>query len=553
MTSFFMSPGGGALGTGGLTPETAFDWAAFRTWTGANTPGDVCYVESGNYVANSQTLADDGTVAAPISVIGVTSLTALTPAAGTDRPLLDFSAIANNEFEVNNYWRLCCLRVLTDSAQTAIRVDTGGIVYNCEAENIGAGYAIQNGGLDGLIIECDAKSATGIAAVILGQYGSLIDCRLHDSAVGLIGSGLGIGNVLGNIFDACGMGVKLSTKDRWMIRGNTFYNGTIGVTGGSAQWCRFIGNIFHSLTTAASWTLGAEPSNYWDWNVWWNNGTDVMNVTKGPNAINADPQFSDPTLGTPAGFRVQAEVARQLGVNLFMAGAVPPSIFDGGETNISGTTDPDLSQDQLLLDGLETVTLDGSEVQNVYRLQESIDEREPTEGVYLERNVRFQFPFGSDIYPGDSQPSVGGVIVDGDSQAYRIIGIRPPKHSDFWGATTRGLVISGTYSLDSAVSLFPAVETLSAAGSTITTHPAADADFTDVPAAIQLRESDPADWAGVRQITEVYDIYVDGDVGQLNNGDVLKDQDLKVYSVISFRNRDEIGELSAIECELRNP
>ncbi|KKK61745.1 hypothetical protein LCGC14_3011260, partial [marine sediment metagenome] len=361
------------------------------------------------------------------------------------------------------------------------------------------------------------KSAAGTAAVILGQYGSLVDCRLHDSAVGLIGSGNGIGNVLGNIFDACGMGVKLSTKDRWMIRGNTFYNGVIGVTGGSAQWCRFIGNIFHSLTTAASWTMGVEPSNYWDWNVWWNNGTDVMNVIKGPNAINADPQFSDPTLGTAAGFRVQAEVARQLGVNLFMAGAVPPSIFDGGETNIAGTTDPDLSQDQLLLDGLETVTLDGAEVQNVYRLQESIDEREPTEGVYLERNVRFQFPFGADIYPGDTQPSVGGVIVDADLQAYKIIGIRPPKHSDFWGATTRGLVISGTYSLDSTVSLFPAVETLSAAGSTITTHLDVDAAFEDVPAAIQLRKSDPADWAGKRQITEIYDIYVEGDLGQLNN------------------------------------
>jgi len=34
---------------------------------------------------------------------------------------------------------------------------------------------------------------------------------------------------------------------------------------------------------------------------------------------------------------------------------------------------------------------------------------------------------------------------------------------------------------------------------------------------------------------------------------VLKDQDGKVYSIISYRNRDEIGELSAIECELRNP
>ena len=552
MTVLYMTPtGAGAFN--GLTPSDAFDWNAFRAWTIVGfVPGDSVYAESGNYTPASTPGSADGNPAALLSLIGITNLSDLTSfAQGDDRPLFDFTATPGEELTFDDYWRVGNLRSLVDSGFDAIQVGHAGLVWNCDGRNLGSGYGIGLRGNDAAVFSCSAQAPFGTACIRANIYSVVQDCDLSDSPIG-IRCIEARARLLGNLIRDCAIGIHLENDKQIVIVGNTLYNGVTGILGSNNMWCRIVRNIISGFATPAHWTVSAEPSNYWDWNVWHNSATPV-NVTKGPNAINADPQFSDPTLGTAAGFRVQTEVARQLGVNLFMAGGVPPSIYDGGETNISGTTDPDHSQDQLLLDGLETVTLDDAEVQNVYRLQETEDEREPTEGVYLERNVRFMFPVGTDIYPAGTEPSVGGVIVDGDLQSYKILAIRPPKHSDFWGATTRGLVISGTYSLDSTVTLFPAVETLSAAGSTITTHPAADASFNEVPAAIQLRASDPADWAGRRQITEIYDIYVDGDVGQLNNGDVLRDQDLKVYSIISFRNRDEIGENSVIECELRNP
>ena len=552
MTVLYMTPtGAGAFN--GLTPSDAFDWNAFRAWTVAGfVAGDSVYAESGNYAPTSTPGGADGNAAAPLSLIGITNLSDLTSfARGTDRPFFDFSASAGEYLFFDNYWRVGNVRSLTNTGWAAIRVVAAGLVWNCDARELGGAYGIRLDGNDAAAFSCSAQAPGGTAAIRAQIYTLVQDCDLSDSPIGIrcIAPRM---RILGNLIHDCAIGIHCEVFNQITIVSNTLVNGTTGILGSDNQWCRIVGNIISGFTTPANWTLGPEPSNYWDWNVWHNSETPV-NVTKGPNAINADPQFSDPTLGTAAGFRVQLEVARQLGLNLFMAGGIPPSIFDGGETNIAGTTDPDLSQDQLLLDGLETVELDGHEVQNVYRLQETVDEREPSEGVYLERNVRFQFPFGAEIYPAGTQPSVGGVIVDGDLQAYKVIGIRPPKFSDFWGCTTRGLVISGTYDLDSTVSLFPAVERADEFGSTVTTHLVADADFTDVPAAIQLRASDPADWAGRRQITERYDIYVDGDIGQVNEGDVLKDQDGKVYSIISYRNRDEIGELSAIECELRNP
>ncbi|HUT93315.1 MAG TPA: hypothetical protein VMY37_27875, partial [Thermoguttaceae bacterium] len=273
-----------------------------------------------------------------------------------------------------------------------------------------------------------------------------------------------------------------------------------------------------------------------------------VNVTKGRHALIVDPQFVDPTTFD---FRVRKEALRNLGLNLVTFGAVPPSIYEGGATGIAGTTPIDLSQDQLLFDGLETIYLDGSEIQHVLRLEEDVTEQEPTEGVYLSRNVEFHLPYGAAIYPGGRTPAVGGVITD-DDNSYVILAVRQPKFCDFWGCSTRAMAIVGTYELDNLATWWPAVDTMDAAGGKITAHPSADATFTDVPAKFMLRPSVPQEYAGQKQFVEKYDVYVDGDIGQLDNGDLLKDEHDKQYTIISFRNRDRIEELSVLECELRN-
>jgi len=315
----------------------------------------------------------------------------------------------------------------------------------------------------------------------------------------------------------------------------------------------FIRNIIAGFTTGANWTGGPGTTDFWDWNVWHNNGTDVVNVTKGPNAIDADPLFVDPTLGTVEGFRTRAEVVRNLGLTIFPAGAVAPSIYEGGETNVVGDTDPDFSSDQLLRESLEVVELDGVEVQYVNRMPEDEIEQEPTEGVYLSRHTEFRLPVG-DFYPaGLDEPSVGSSIVDDvahGSNAYIVEAVRRPVHSDFWGCTARASVISGRFDLDDTATLWKASFTKDPGLGKETTHEA-DATFSGVAAKFMLRSSEAESYGGQSQILERYDVYVDREIGQVDTGDLLKDQDSETYRIVSYRNRLSFREFSVIECEIR--
>lgn len=590
MADFYATPGGAGL-MNGLTPANAFDEFNMAGWVmGAANAGDKLYCDSGNYTMFAIATARDGTAALRISIIGVTDLNnpTTTEATGAARPEWDF--VVNDEMALDNLWYARNLIFTGNTPVALLRVDISCVVTNCEVVNVGNGPGIELNGSYSEAINCNAQSTGGAAIRVTSSHSRVIDCDIHDSVIGI--SITWIVFISNNLIRDCTTAIRIdNARDRVVIANNTLYSGTTGIEAvGTTGECLFIGNIISDFTTPAVW-VAPQNSDVWDYNCWFNSDTPV-NVTKGPNAINEDPQFETP--GTD--FRVNNANLRDVGLTEFVIGAIvqDPNGFAAGYAaglidgevigyalgyaagfadgvasvvcpGVPGTGTPlDLSADIFLQDALETMSLDGVDVFPVYRLQETKDEREPTEGVYLERNVRFHFPVGAAIYaglPSATHPDVGGVIIDSADRAYKIIGIQEPYIPDptnpdtgtVWGVTTRGLVISGTYDLDSTVSLFPAVETLSAAGSTITTHLVVDGAFENVPAAIKLRGGDSADWAGKRQITEVYDIYVDGDIGQVNEGDVLKDQDDKVYSIVSYRNRDEIGELSAIECELRNP
>jgi len=211
---------------------------------------------------------------------------------------------------------------------------------------------------------------------------------------------------------------------------------------------------------------------------------------------------------------------------------------------------PDLSSDQYFLHGLETVELDDVDVLNVYRMPEHEVEQEPTEGVYLSRNVEFQFPVGDALYPAGRRPFVGSAVVDGDGNTYVITEVRHPFENDFWGCQARASVIADTFDADDTVSLFRPGYTKDPALGKIATL-TADVAFANVAAKIMLRESVSEQYGGQDQFVESYDIYIDTDIGQVNNGDILKDQDEKQYKIVSYRNRLHFNEFSVMECELR--
>ncbi len=215
----------------------------------------------------------------------------------------------------------------------------------------------------------------------------------------------------------------------------------------------------------------------------------------------------------------------------------------------------DLSADQAVLDGLETVTLymsdpDAERVyEDAYRLPERLAEGEPTEGGYLQAETTWHLP----TTEAAIDPKPGDLITAGGVD-WVIQEVRAPKFGDYWGlACRRSSITADTTdpSLQDQVTLYPGVDAIDTYGSKITTHTAADGDFSTVAAKIKLRASTADDRFGQRQFAERYDIYVDTALPQLHNGDVIKDQTGKVYTVLSWRNRELIDELSVIECELR--
>ena len=551
MADLFMTPGGAGL-MDGTTPENGFDWAAFDAWaTGAAAAGDNLYVGPGNYVGTANVVsALDGTALLPINIIGVSSLTTLAEATGTDRPLWAINAGIYAQF--NDYWNIRNLRMTGNAGNHLLRFDKGGRAGNLDVDQAGAGNAIQNFGTGSIVEGCRARSVGG-TGIRLSSESFASECVVYGSLAGVNVSGSS-GRVLDNLVFDCATAIDIDNISRSTIFRNTLYNGTTGilkVAVGLRSY--FLENIIAGFTTGANWTGGPDTTDFWDWNVWHNNTTDVVNVTKGPNAINADPQFVDPSLGTVEGFRTRAEVVRNLGLTIFPAGAVAPSIYEGGETNIVGDTDPDFSSDQLLRESLEVVELDGVEVQYVNRMPEDEIEQEPTEGVYVSRHTEFRLPCG-DFYPvGLDRPHVGSAIVDDvahGSNAYVIESVRHPVHSDFWGCIARAAVIAGTFDLDDTATLWKATFTKDPGLGKDTTH-TEDATFSGVAAKFMLRSSEAGSYGGQAQIVERYDVYVDTEIGQVDHADLLKDQDYETYRIVSYRNRLSFCEFSVIECEIR--
>lgn len=210
----------------------------------------------------------------------------------------------------------------------------------------------------------------------------------------------------------------------------------------------------------------------------------------------------------------------------------------------------DLSGDHAIIDGKVNITLNGDVINDVVMLQSKQKEGDPTDGAYLHRETKFQLPT-----TGDIDPKVGDVVaVSGVS--YTVLSVREPFLGDYWGLRTREVSITADTELRNLITLFPAVSTLDGGGFKRTTHPAASADFENVPAKVQLRQAAKkptqptggADEAGKRGFKKVYHVYVSADVPTLRDDDILKDENGKQYVIESWENRDRIDEFSVIIC-----
>ncbi len=315
---FMAQAGNSALGNW----DDPFGWSEFVAWWGGVAAGDNLYVLNDDTYTAADDIDDatrDGTLAAPISIIGITDLSDVTSEAPDgSQPFWDFTGSAGNSLLLDDYFAVRNMKIKANDIVGALRLDIGGRAVNCDLENTGGGYGLYSGNAYGYYSQCRMKS-TGTAAV-RGSVGTVIDdCVFYDSAIGVTVNAVYV-RLINSLIKGCLVGINVDEDNYFTAIGNTLYHasGTTGVLATDAQVCVFRRNIIYGFTAAANWSSGAELSNFFDWNDYYN-GTATTNVTKGPNDQTIDPKFVDAVGGD---FRVQAASLLNVGLNPSALGAI---------------------------------------------------------------------------------------------------------------------------------------------------------------------------------------------------------------------------------------
>ena len=269
---------GGAFKIGGTLDDEWFDSVtAGNTVYVASTVGGVTYTPAENMIA-----AVSGTALLPKTFEAYLDVRGTKPT-GADRPTI---AHTTYTFVSSDY---CIWKYFNFTATTQIGFQSGqyNVIIECKS-TAGGGISAFDGGSAVIYISCEGISATGTAIALPG-YSQAMNCYLHDSSIGIDMSAVTYSSVLHSIIDTCKTGIKTTSATASILVNNTTYNCITGISGTTSYHMSFINNIITGCITGASWTSN-ELINFWNFNCWYNpEGSDVSNVTKGPNDITNDP------------------------------------------------------------------------------------------------------------------------------------------------------------------------------------------------------------------------------------------------------------------------
>lgn len=256
------------------------------------TPGNIVYIKAGTYTfGESINVTNDGTGTDPISIEGYNSSRGDDPV-GDNRPLL---SAASFDFVFDNYWIIRNLRI-TINTSTGLRLDERGYVENVKCQNTKSNSDAFNIGIGVRMIRCEAISNGG-AAVDADDYAVIIHNYIHDSGTGVEADPFVY--IAFNVIDTCPIGIAVYFWYGASIINNTIYNATNkGIYGTTGYSNTIINNLIDNCGEGASWNADTDyRTNYFNNNLWSNNTTDVINVTKGDNAVTEDITLTDPGSG----------------------------------------------------------------------------------------------------------------------------------------------------------------------------------------------------------------------------------------------------------------
>ena len=303
-------------------------------------PGSTIYIKDDGAMTLTAGIATllSGTNLLPISILGYNTTRGDKPTLG-DRPLV---AAGANSFDLDNFWHVKHLEFTTTSA-AGISGDTATRFENCKSANSSGGVnrpALQVLTNSQLIL-CEGISTLGEAFEVASST-ILKNCNAHNSSVGVSWAGSDNVTVDACAIDSCATGIKATTNSQSnKISGSVFYTCTKGIetTGtGNHSWV-ITNNVFDSYTIAVD-VFEADRSWFLDHNCWDGSGTDTVNVSKGPNAVEADPLLNAPASGD---FTLQAgspaiDAGMKLSADVGVVGTYKRNIGVDQDDNATGGT-----------------------------------------------------------------------------------------------------------------------------------------------------------------------------------------------------------------------
>lgn len=285
--TMYVTPAG-ALGKTGANWANAMGEAEFEADLEANAEaGDIYYVASGAadgtsvpYTLDSayDSSARDGTVVAPISIIGVKFGTTAEPpvladwGAALDRPHF---VCAANAVTFGDYYKLYNLS-WTGTAASTVLTGTNARVYNCKGANT---YATARNalyvGAYGAVIKYEGTGAN-CWGLRLGSPALALFCYLHDCYLGINTAANNF--LLSNIIDTVTTGVFIEDDLGIIAINNTIYNSTTAISVGAGTGI-FINNIIDTATDGFLWTTQTDI-NFFAYNHEGNNVTDMWDLVE---------------------------------------------------------------------------------------------------------------------------------------------------------------------------------------------------------------------------------------------------------------------------------
>lgn len=282
---------GGAFKIGGSLDQDFFSGLS-------KAVGNLIYIQSGSY-----TLAETISTGISYDVIGYDTSRGDEPI-GNNRPLLDFGTgyqlrCSSPGMDLYN------LRI-TGQATSVLADEAGGLMRrNLRVENTSA--TADRDALwsqSNVYLLCEFVSANGYAAYAHGSSVPMfVACWMHDSKVGFRGNGTTTGpsyHLVHCAVSGCATGLMFTGQyASFRVYGGVLYGNTTGISlaaGAALNTGAVPSAILNTILSGNTTGLSLDQVQdrvFLNYNCW-NNTTDVVNASKGPSDLTADPLLVDP-------------------------------------------------------------------------------------------------------------------------------------------------------------------------------------------------------------------------------------------------------------------